>query len=415
MKARTIDQAVRLRNEDCVLDRLSVAHYSGSVAGRHINCGLFVVLLLCVSMLTVSCSPARTSVQPPLVTPPPGPTLRSLAQARGISIGAAVNVDALRNDANYRQLLGDEFNMVTPENAMKFEQTEPEQGIYTFADADSIVAFAKAHRMQVRGHNLVWHANLPDWLTRGHFSRSQLMTILREHITTVVSHYRGQVNIWDVVNEGVDDSGKLRNSIWLQALGPNYINLAFRWAHEANPSAKLFYNDYDGEGLGRKSNAIYNLVKGLLQRHVPISGVGLQMHVSLADAPTQADVIANMKRLAALGLEVQITEMDVAVGSDARPMSARLAAQARIYAAMLQACLSVRACTAFVMWGFTDRYTWIPEVTGLPDAPLPFDANYHPKPAYAALVDTFKGTSLPAATSWRMPASGFTNSLSLSQ
>src|SRR5205085_2625309 len=127
------------------------------------------------------------------------------------------------------------------------------------------------------------------------------------------SHYRGRVNIWDVVNEALNDDGTLRNSLWLQVIGPDYIDWAFRWAHEANPQAQLYYNDYGGEGLGPKSDAIYNLVKGLLRRGVPINGVGLQMHVSIDDYPKPQDVLANMQRLAALGLKVQITEMDVEV------------------------------------------------------------------------------------------------------
>src|SRR5579883_503313 len=383
---------------------------------KHQNMGMALICFLLLSLSIVSCSPASPAAQPEAtVALPAGSTLRALAQAHGLSIGAAVNVAALDGDPNYGRLLGYEFNMVTPENAMKFDQTEPEQDVYTFAAADRIVAFAQAHSMQVRGHNLVWYENLPDWLTQGHFSREQLMTILHDHITTVVSHYAAQVNIWDVVNEGIDDKGNLRDSFWLRALGPQYIDLAFRWAHEDNPQAKLFYNDYGGEGLGRKSDAIYNLVKGLLQRKVPISGVGLQMHISLDNAPAPSAVIANMKRLAALGLQAQITEMDVAVQNDTRPMSARLAAQAGIYANMLHACLSVHQCTAFVMWGFTDRYSWIPQITGHPDAPLIFDTDYRPKPAYYALASAFKTGSLPAAMFLNISASGLMNSSSLSQ
>lgn len=383
---------------------------------KHQNTGIVLICFLLLSLCIVSCSSASPAAQPEaMVALPAGPTLRALAQARGISIGAAVNVAALDSDPNYSRLLGYEFTMVTPENAMKFDQTEPEQDVYTFAAADKIVDFARSYGMQVRGHNLVWYENLPAWLTQGHFSRDQLLAILHDHITTVVSRYAAQVNIWDVVNEGIDDSGNLRDSFWLRALGPQYIDLAFRWAHQANPKAKLFYNDYGGEGLGRKSDAIYNLVKGLLQRHVPISGVGLQMHVFLDSAPAPSAVIANMQRLAALGLQVQITEMDVAVQNDARPMSARLTAQAGIYANMLHACLSVRRCTAFVMWGFTDRYSWIPQVTGHPDAPLIFDTGYRPKPAYYALANALKTGSLAAATALNISASGLMNSSSLSQ
>ena len=187
------------------------------------------------------------------------------------------------------------------------------------------------------------------------------------------------------MNEAVGDNSALRDSIWLRGIGPQYIDMAFQWAHEANPQARLFYNDYGGEGLGRKSDAIYALVKGMLQRGVPLDGVGLQMHISLDRYPNPQDVLANMRRLAALGLEVQITEMDVKTQDDARPMQAKLAAEAQLYGAMLHTCLSVTSCTAFVMWGFTDAHSWIPAYTGHADYPLIFDTQYRPKPAYFAL------------------------------
>jgi endo-1,4-beta-xylanase len=298
-----------------------------------------------------------------------------------------VNNDALQEGGQYNEILAREFNMVTPEVSMKFDATEPARNLYTFNEGDTLVAFAKMHNMQVRGHNLVWYKALPSWLTSGTFSRDELIGILRDHILTEVSHYRGQVDIWDVVNEAINDDGTLQDSIWLRGIGPDYIDMAFRWAHEANPEALLFYNDYGGEGLGQKSDAIYNLVKGMIQRGVPINGVGLEMHVSLDAYPHPEDVLANIKRLAALGLEVQITEMDVKIQDDARPMQARLDAEAQIYHDMLNACLTVKQCTAFVMWGFTDRYSWIPDATGHPDAPLIFDSAYRPKPAFFALVN----------------------------
>ena len=213
--------------------------------------------------------------------------------------------------------------MVTPEVSMKFDATKPERGYYDFTEGDILVAFAKAHNMQVRGHNLVWYMALPSWLTTGHFTRDELISILHDHIFAEVSHYRGQVNIWDVVNEAINNDGSLRDSIWSRGIGHDYLDLAFRWAHEANPQARLFYNDYGGEGLGQKSNAIYNLVAGMIKRGVPINGVGLQMHVSLDGYPPPQDVLSNMKRLAALGLEVQITEMDVKIQDDPRAYASK--------------------------------------------------------------------------------------------
>ncbi len=360
-------------------------------------------VLLCVLLLfiTSACSSAATPIrtlsamqvaQPTQSTPQIiSPTLRSLAESHRFYIGTTVNVKALRNEAAYSATLAREFNMVTPEVSMKFSETEPQRDVYTFAKADSIVAFAQAHQMQVRGHNLAWYNDLPAWLTSGNFTRDDLIAILRDHIMTEVIRYRGQVNIWDVVNEAVGDDGNLRASTWLRGIGPDYIDMAFQWAHEANPQARLFYNDYGGEGLGRKSDAIYTLVKGLLQRGVPIDGVGLQMHISLDRYPNAQDVLANMQRLTALGLEVQITEMDVKTQDDTRPMQAKLAAEAQLYGEMLRTCLSVAGCTAFVMWGFTDAHSWIPAYTGHPDYPLIFDGRYRPKPAYFALENVLSG------------------------
>jgi endo-1,4-beta-xylanase len=356
------------------------------------------IVMTLVAFITVSCASASTRASSVRLTPKTVLTsLRSLAQARHFSIGTAVDVDALQSEPQYSEKLASEFNMVTPEVTMKFDATEPQRGVYTFSEADSIVVFAGEHDMQVRGHNLVWYQALPVWLTAGKFTRSELMTILHDHIFAEVAHYRGQVNIWDVVNEAVNVDGSLRDSIWLRGIGPDYLDLAFRWAHEANPQARLFYNDYGGEGLGRKSDAIYALLKGLLQRGVPINGIGLQMHVSLDSYPKPRDVLVNMQRLVALGLEVQITEMDVRIQGDARSMQAKLEVQASIYRDMLSTCLSVNKCTAFVMWGFTDAHSWIPAYTGHPDAPLIFDQKYRPKPAYFALEGVFLYRNEPDA------------------
>ncbi len=338
---------------------------------------------------TASIKPTSTASLAPATPQVATATLRSLAQARHFYIGTTVDVKALNNEPVYSATLAREFNMVTPEVSMKFSETEPQPDVYTFAKADSIVAFARAHDMQVRVHNLVWYTDLPAWLTTGTFTRDQLITILRNHIITEVTRYRGQVNIWDVVNEAVGDDGALRDSIWLRGIGPQYIDMAFQWAHQANSQARLFYNDYGGEGLGRKSDAIYALVKGLLQRGIPVDGVGLQMHISLDRYPDPQDVLANMQRLTALGLEVQITEMDVKTQDDTRPLAAKLAAEAQLYGEMLHTCLSATRCTAFVMWGFTDAHSWIPAYTGHPDYPLVFDAQYRPKPAYFALQQAF--------------------------
>ncbi|NQU08389.1 MAG: endo-1,4-beta-xylanase [Candidatus Abyssubacteria bacterium] len=324
-------------------------------------------------LMVVSCAPTSRL------------SLRSLAPVHGIEIGSAVAANPLRNDGLYGKTLAREFSMVTPMNAMKFESLHPTLNRYEYGDADAIVEFAAAHGMKVRGHTLVWHEQLPPEITEGNWTRDELTEILREHIMTVVGRYRGRVAAWDVVSEAIDDDASLRDTIWSRGIGPEYIAMAFRWAHEADPDALLFYNDYGGEGLSDKSDAIYALARDLLQRGVPIHGVGLEMHVGLDWFPEPETVAANMKRLAALGLQVHITEMDVKIKT---PVTRKeLFAQARVYRDMLNVCLSADNCTAFVIWGFTDRYSWVPGFFPGWDSALVFDKRYHPKPAYNRLLN----------------------------
>ncbi len=318
-------------------------------------------------------------------------TLRSLAQQRGIGIGAAVLAEPLRNDSTYREVLAHEFNLMTPENAMKFKSLHPERDRYNFTDAEVLVNFAKANQMQVHGHTLVWYRNLPDWLTNQEWTREELINILRQHIYTVVGHYRGQIASWDVVNEAVNNDGSLRDTIWLQTIGLEYIEMAFRWAHEVDPEAHLFYNDYRGEELDRKSDAIYALVKDLRQRNVPIHGVGLQMHTSIKNPYNPEKVAANIKRLGELGLEVRITEMDVQIYKGKGTTEEKLASQAKVYRDMLRVCLDAPNCKALTTWGLADHFSWIPYFFKRPDSPLIFDESYRPKPAYDALVEVLKG------------------------
>jgi endo-1,4-beta-xylanase len=329
--------------------------------------------------------------------------LRSLTQQHNIHIGSAVAYPQIQTENTYADTLADEFDMVTPENAMKFQIIHPAQDTFDFHDADVIVDFAEDNNMQVRGHTLVWHSQLPSWLTSETWTRDELIAILQDHITTVVTRYRGRVAAWDVVNEAFCDDGSLRPTFWLQGcgkpecpgIGPEYIEMAFEWAHAADPQAKLFYNDYGAEGSGDKSNAIYSLVSDMVQRGVPIHGVGLQMHVGIDSPPNSQDVAANISRLGAIGLDVHITEMDVKIISGSGLRYEKLIKQAAVYSDMFDVCLSQDACKAFIMWGFTDKYSWIyaEEGSSYPDeAPLIFDPEYNPKFAYSQVSRKFLST-----------------------
>jgi endo-1,4-beta-xylanase len=356
---------------------------------------LFAALACSSLQLPTAPTPFPTStvqLLPTLVVPTPTAaqaiTLRSLAEEQEYWIGTAVSYEYLRSDEAYADLVAREFNLLTTEDDLKFGPVHPEADRYDFEAGDALVAFAQANVMAVRGHTLVWDSQNPEWLAAGNYNREALMNILRDHIYTVVGRYRGQMEAWDVVNEALDENGDLRDTIWLRGIGPDYIALAFQWAHEADPQAKLFYNDQAAEGMNAKSEGVYQLVKGLRDRGIPIHGVGMQMHVELEAAPPPGEVAANMARLGELGLEVQITEMDVRVGPEISPE--KLQRQADIYRDMLSVCLEAENCDTLVVWGATDAYSWLPKLTGSQDAGVLFDTNYEPKPAWEALVETLK-------------------------
>ena len=313
-------------------------------------------------------------------------TLRQKAAELGIHVGSAVSYSALTTDAQYAQILGQQFSAITPENEMKWVSIEPQQGVYTFGQADAEVQFAEQHHQLVRGHNLVWHSQLPDWLTGGSFTNDQLAAILKQHIFTEVGHFRGKIWQWDVVNEPFNEDGTLRATMWYNALGPDYIADALRWAHEADPHAKLFLNDFNIEGIGPKSDAMYALVKSLIAQHVPIGGVGFETHLGLQfGLPSMQP---NLQRFADLGLDVDITEMDVRMILPATPDL--LAQQASWYNQVMQDCIAVRRCVDFTVWEYTDKYSWVPGFFQGQGAADIYDENLNPKPAYWALLDALE-------------------------
>jgi endo-1,4-beta-xylanase len=291
---------------------------------------------------------------------------------------------ALADDAAYRNAIRREFNSVTAENVMKWETVEPQQGVADYTAADALVRFARRNGQVVRGHTLLWHNQLPTWLTQGTFTNEELEAILRRHIFAVAGHFRGRIQAWDVVNEAFNEDGTLRDTIWLRALGPDYIAKAFRWAHEADPHAKLYYNDYNLESIGPKSDAALALVRDLRAQGVPIHGVGFQGHLGI-QYPYPDTFGENLERFAAAGFEVAVTEADVRMILPVTPE--KLATQATYFGNMMRSCVAVRRCVSFTLWGFTDRYSWVPGFFDGEGAATPFDESLRPKPAYFALRD----------------------------
>ena len=334
-------------------------------------------------IVAVTCGPARTQ------------TLRERADTRGVLVGTAVR-PSLFSEPSYATTLAREFNLLEPENAMKWFDLRPNRETFDYSGADQAVAFAEVHRMKVRGHTLVWGWSNPEWLTNLQASPAEFSQLLQEHIEHVAAHFRGKVFAWDVINEGFDENGNVKHSIWydqpgigLAGKGTAYIEQCFRWAHTADPQALLFYNDGGGETLNAKSDAIYEMVRDFRKRGVPIDGVGLQMHIFDLN-PDVDGIRKNIARFAALGVQVHITELDVAlpVSSDGVATPTDLMKQATIYRQIVSACLESRGCTAIQMWGFTDKWSWIGSATKhTKGAGMLFDRNYVPKPAYNAFTE----------------------------
>jgi endo-1,4-beta-xylanase len=313
--------------------------------------------------------------------------LRDLAQAKGKYFGTAATVAELQDTAN-RDLGTREADMLTPGNDMKWDATEPQRGQFSFTNGDFVVSAAKASNQRVRGHTLVWHNQLPSWLTNGSFTPAELGSILDTHIATVAGHYKGQLYAWDVVNEPFNEDGTFRDTLWYRGLGQGYIAQALRDARAADPAAKLYVNDYNTDGVNAKSDAMYNLVRSLQQQGVPIDGVGIQAHLIIGQVP--GTMRQNIERFAALGLDVAVTELDIRMDTPAD--STKLATQAADYGKVADACLAVARCVGITTWGLSDKYSWIPGVFPGQGAALPFDESFQPKPAYDALNRAFGGT-----------------------
>jgi endo-1,4-beta-xylanase len=330
--------------------------------------------------------------------------LRQLAAARGVHIGSSFDPEPLQNEAAYRTVAATEFNAMTTGNTLKWDWVEPNRGQFNWTAGDQEVAFATANGQKVRGHALVWHNQLPGWLSNGNFAATELRTIMQQHIATEAGRYKGRIYAWDVVNEPFNEDGTRRtDSLWQQKLGDGYIADALRAARTADPAAKLYINDYNVEGLGAKSDALYNLVRQLKAAGVPIDGVGLQSHFILGQIP--ATLQQNIARFAALGVDVAITELDIRMPMPST--AAKLAQQAADYSTVVKACLAVSRCVGLTVWSFTDRYSWIPAFFPGYGAALPWDANYGHKPAYDAIAAALGGgtTTPPSSPPPSTPAS----------
>lgn len=320
-------------------------------------------------------------------------------------IGVAVSPRNLKGDE--AAFILQQFNSLTPENAMKMGPIHPEENRYFWNDADSIVAFAQTHHLRVRGHCLCWHNQTPRWLfkdsTGKNVSKEVLLQRLKNHITNVVNRYKGKIYAWDVVNEAIaDDSAQyLRNSPWYQICGEEYIAKAFEYAHEADPKALLFYNDYN-EINSVKREKIYRLVKSLKDAGVPIGGIGLQGHWAINE-PSKEQLDSTIKKFIDLGLKIQITELDISAypkehnARERKPADAdtvfsqeKETKQIEVYKNSFELFRKYKkAISGITFWNVSDRSTWLDNfpVRGRKDYPLLFDVNLKPKKAFWEVVN----------------------------
>lgn len=321
--------------------------------------------------------------------------LKDIAKKQGVTVSTCVSTRFLQ-EPDYAKNLAEHFSMLEPENEMKFDTIHPEQGRYNFAPADEQVAFAKKNGMSVRGHTLVWHSQVARWVRASNPTTDQVKEIAKEHINSVMKHYKGVVKTWDVVNEAVGDDAKMRSSVWYDRPGygfagdgEKFLEQAFRWAHEADPTARLAYNDYSIEWIGPKSDKVYELLKGLVARKVPVHVLGMQAHFDLQFANPGAikSFGENIRRFRALGLDVELTELDVRLPDNSEES---LKKQAFIYGEVIKTALKEGVKT-IQFWGFTDKHSWIPGTFPGRGWALPWDDKYQPKPALAAIQEALAG------------------------
>nr|B4XVN1.1 RecName: Full=Endo-1,4-beta-xylanase A; Short=Xylanase A; Flags: Precursor [Streptomyces sp.]ABX71815.1 xylanase [Streptomyces sp. S9] len=340
--------------------------------------------LLAAALATLSAG--LTAVAPAHPARADTATLGELAEAKGRYFGSATDNPELP-DTQYTQILGSEFSQITVGNTMKWQYTEPSRGRFDYTAAEEIVDLAESNGQSVRGHTLVWHNQLPSWVDD--VPAGELLGVMRDHITHEVDHFKGRLIHWDVVNEAFEEDGSRRQSVFQQKIGDSYIAEAFKAARAADPDVKLYYNDYNIEGIGPKSDAVYEMVKSFKAQGIPIDGVGMQAHLIAGQVP--ASLQENIRRFADLGVDVALTELDIRMTLPRT--AAKDAQQATDYGAVVEACLVVSRCVGITVWDYTDKYSWVPSVFPGQGAALPWDEDFAKKPAYHAIAAALNGGS----------------------
>jgi endo-1,4-beta-xylanase len=326
------------------------------------------------------------------------PKLREIALAKGLFFGTAVSDSQLKRP-DFTPLLLDQCSILVAENAMKWRATHPEQDRFDFTQADFFMDFAESHHIPVRGHNLCWHEHNPSWLDSA-ITPQSAVSLLTTHIQTVVGRFKGRIHSWDVINEAINPShhnpNGMVNSLWLQNIGEGYLELAFRTAAKADPGAILTYNDYgietDAPTQEAKREAVLAMLRRLIKKGVPVQALGLQSHLRTNEGtPTWNGLNKFLKEIQNLKMQVFVTELDVDDSAMPAEIPERDRQVAELYRSFLENILYHNSVKAVLTWCLSDRDSWLqgfrPRKDGLPQRPLPFDAELNPKPAFFALRD----------------------------
>lgn len=354
---------------------------------KHISLSI-VFLLILQGHLLVSCGSTDEEL-----LPVPEPDSRPLKEISSFPVGAALSISKMKNIAGYSGLVKQEFNSITAENAMKMANLSPAQDRYSWDDADYFVDFAETNRMRIHGHCLVWHNSLPNWVANYQGTKEEWKSLLRDYIHTVVGRYKGKIASWDVVNEALLDDGTPRKTVWYNNIGWEYVALAFQYAHEADPGAVLFYNEYGQEYSKVKLKAINDSIVKLVKQGVPVHGIGLQMHTNInhsLDNLVDAIVVTSET-----GLKVHVSELDIALNPNKntayQPTEKDLNEQMKRYRIVAAAMMNIPAGQnwGITTWGLSDNDSWL---TSIPDHPLLFDKEYQAKAAYEGVREALLRT-----------------------
>lgn len=307
-------------------------------------------------------------------------------------VGTAIDINELENNPLYKSIALKQFNSITPENIFKAENIHPKASQFNWKQADRLAAFCVANNKRLYGHTLIWHNQLPQWILDFQGNSSEWEQLMKNHIQTIVTHFKGKVTAWDVVNEAFNEDGTLRDNIWKQKIGDSYIEKAFLYAHKADPDAFLFYNDYNLESNPTKLKSVLSFLNNLRKKGLKINGIGLQMHIS-TEYPKPSQIAKAFREIATDNYKIHLSELDISINpnnQNIEPTEKKLAQQANLLESIVLNYnqLPTQYKFGITFWGIADKNSWIRYFYRRNDYPLLYDDSYLPKPCYCKLIET---------------------------